>query len=207
VTGGRAPRSDAVRNRTRILNAAREQITAHGPDIGMDEIAASAGVAVGTLYRHFQTKSDLVSAVIGEYLTEVAADAEEARVRVEAGAPALEELVGFLGRVVEASATNHAVKAAAQALGAQHGDADAEARASDALAALIKAAIDDGTLRADVTVADIYLLVPTAPTGQSAEARARWLTLVVAGLTNLVEPQTPATKRRGTRRAAPRRPR
>lgn len=43
MTQARAPRADAVRNRKKILAAAREQIAAHGPDVGMDEIAAAAG--------------------------------------------------------------------------------------------------------------------------------------------------------------------
>ncbi|MFF7262461.1 TetR family transcriptional regulator [Streptomyces sp. NPDC008159] len=60
----RAPRADAVRNRKRILDAAREQITLRGPDTGMDEIAAAAGVAVGTLFRYFPTQADLVVAGI-----------------------------------------------------------------------------------------------------------------------------------------------
>ncbi|GHE98783.1 helix-turn-helix domain-containing protein [Streptomyces griseoluteus] len=52
-----------VRNPTKILTAAGEQTTAHGPEVGMDEIASAAGVAVGTLYRHFPTKTDLVAAL------------------------------------------------------------------------------------------------------------------------------------------------
>lgn len=54
------PRPDSVRNRTRILDAVREQISAVGVDAGMDETVAAAGVAVGTVYRHFPTKVALV---------------------------------------------------------------------------------------------------------------------------------------------------
>ena len=181
----RAPRADAVRNRKKILDAAREQITLNGPDAGMDEIAAAAGVAVGTLYRHFPTKTDLVSAVLAEYSGRIADDVEEARARASDGARALEEITAFLARVVEATATNHAVKAAAAGLGAQPLDPDAEARARVALADLIAAGIADGDVHADVTVEDIYLLISTAPTDQPAPNRSRWLTLVLTGLTTL----------------------
>ncbi|MEU3341982.1 helix-turn-helix domain-containing protein [Streptomyces sp. NPDC002144] len=179
----RAPRADAVRNRKKILDAAREQITLHGPDTGMDEIAAAAGVAVGTLYRHFPTKTDLVAAVIAEYTAHVAEAAEAARERLASGARAVDEISDFLARVTEATATNHAVKAAARALGADPVDREAEARAGAALAALIQAGQADGDIHQDVTVDDIYLLFSTAPTDQPPAARARWLTLVLTGLT------------------------
>ncbi|MEV6781756.1 TetR family transcriptional regulator [Streptomyces sp. NPDC051098] len=68
MTPGRAPRADAVRNRNKILAAAGEQITAPGPEVGMDQIAAAAGVAIGTPYRHFPTKTDLVAAVVAEFV-------------------------------------------------------------------------------------------------------------------------------------------
>lgn len=183
MTPTRAPRADAVRNRKKILAAAGEQIAAHGADVGMDEIAAAAGVAVGTLYRHFPNKTDLVVAVVAEYVARVADDAEAARERVTAGAHALGELTAFLSRVVEASVADRAVKAAAQALGAEPGDRAAEDRAGQAVAALIRVGQADGDIHPDVTVNDIYLLFSTAPTGQPAAARARWLTLVMPGLT------------------------
>ncbi|MFF4802227.1 helix-turn-helix domain-containing protein [Streptomyces sp. NPDC001351] len=179
----RAPRADAVRNRKKILDAAREQITLHGPDAGMDEIAAAAGVAVGTLYRHFPTKTDLVAAVVAEYSTYVAEAAEAARERLATGARAVDEITDFLAVVTEAIAVNHAVKTAARALGADPVDRDAEARAGAALAALIQAGQADGDIHQDVTVDDIYLLFSTAPTDQPSAARTRWLTLVLTGLT------------------------
>lgn len=179
----RAPRADAVRNRKKILAAAGDQIATHGPEAGMDEIAAAAGVAVGTLYRHFPTKTDLVAAVVAEYVTRVADDAEATRARVAAGARALDELTAFLGRVVEASVADRAIKAAAQALGAEPGDRTDEDRAGAAVTALIHAGQADGDIHPDVTVDDIYLLFSTAPTDQPPEARARWLTLVTTGLT------------------------
>ncbi|MGW0506673.1 TetR/AcrR family transcriptional regulator [Micromonospora sp. NPDC003241] len=165
------------------MDAAREQITLHGPDIGMDEISAAAGVAVGTLYRHFPNKADLVAAVIAEYTGQVADDAEAACHRVASGAPALHEITTFLTNVVEASATNHAVKAAAHALGAYPAGTDAEERASTALFNLIKSGQTEGDIHPDITVDDIYLLVSTAPTDQPPATRTRWLTLILPGLT------------------------
>jgi AcrR family transcriptional regulator len=65
-------RSDAVRNRQRILDAAREAFTEHGEDAQMDDIARRAGLGVGTLYRHFTTKEMLVGELIHVKLTEFA---------------------------------------------------------------------------------------------------------------------------------------
>ena len=183
-----SPRADAVRNRTKILDAARDQIAQHGPEVGMDEIAAAAGVAVGTLYRHFPTKTDLVRAVIAEYLGHVADDAAAANERVAAGARAMDEITALVERVLEAAAVDNAVKAAARALGAEPVDEAAETRARTAVAALIEAAQQDGELHPDVTVDDFYLLISSAPADQPPAVRARWLTLVFPGLTTRARP-------------------
>ncbi|MFD6455542.1 TetR/AcrR family transcriptional regulator [Nocardia sp. NPDC055165] len=183
MTEARPQRADAIRNRSKILSAAREQITTHGPDVGMNEIATAAGVAVGTLYRHFPTKADLVTAIVAEYVAQVADDAEAACDRVADGADASQEITAFLRRVVEVSATNRAAKAAAQTLGADPRVLADEQRAATALATLIRAGQADGDVHPDVTVGDIYLLFSTAPIDQPSAARERWLTLILPGLT------------------------
>jgi AcrR family transcriptional regulator len=62
----RAQRSDARRNRQRVIEAARQCMAREGLDTQMDEIARAAGVGVGTVYRHFATKDDLVEALAEE---------------------------------------------------------------------------------------------------------------------------------------------
>jgi AcrR family transcriptional regulator len=62
----REPRSDARRNRKRVINAARDCMARDGLDAQMEEIARRAKVGVGTVYRHFKTKDDLVEALAAE---------------------------------------------------------------------------------------------------------------------------------------------
>lgn len=193
----RAPRADSVRNRARILEATREQIARHGPGVGMDEIASAAGVAVGTLYRHFPTKSDLVSAVLDEYMQRVADEAEAAADRVRAGADATQELTSFIVGVVEESAHNHAAKAAAATLaptptGSAARTRAAETRAAAAVGAVLRTAQRDGQIRSDLTVDDLYLLVATAPYEHGAPALRRWQDLVIPGLRRSDDPKRSA---------------
>ncbi|GIE78515.1 TetR family transcriptional regulator [Actinoplanes philippinensis] len=183
MTSSRPLRADAIRNRAKILTAASEQISRHGIEIGMDEIAAAAGVAVGTLYRHFPNKTELVAAVVVDFFHRVADDAEAANQRVVEGASALDEITNFLRRVIEAAAINHAAKAAASAMGTHPGDPAAEQRSAAAVTSMIKAGQTAGDIHPDVTVDDIYLLVNSAPTDQPPAARRRWLALVLPGLT------------------------
>src|SRR5512133_577625 len=64
----RTPRTDAQRNRERILEVAKEAFSRFGANTSLDDIARQAAVGAGTLYRHFPTREDLLEAV---YRTEV----------------------------------------------------------------------------------------------------------------------------------------
>lgn len=178
-------RADAARNRSKIIATARAEIAAHGAGVGMDEIAQAAGVAVGTLYRHFPTKTDLVAAVMAQYVDAVADDAEACQQRARQGQTRpVDEVVGFLNRVGESSADHFAVKAVARNLGVDpHGDATAETRIGAALAELIALGQAAGDIRKEVTVDDLFLLLTTLPIDRPAQTRRRWIDLVLPGIT------------------------
>ena len=78
-------RADARRNRERILAASREAFAEEGRDVQMDEVAKVAGVGVGTLYRHFPTKEDLVLELVRESVRGCIARAREAVTRDDPG--------------------------------------------------------------------------------------------------------------------------
>lgn len=80
-----ALRQDAARNRDKVLAAARSTFDEDGFDVGVDVIALRAGVGVGTLYRRFPTKDQLIEAVVDELLEQVLMAAEEALVNESAG--------------------------------------------------------------------------------------------------------------------------
>jgi AcrR family transcriptional regulator len=71
----RRPRSDAQRNRERILEVAKGAFTRHGADASLDEIAKQAGVGAGTLYRHFPTRDALIEGVYQNEVEKLAAAA------------------------------------------------------------------------------------------------------------------------------------
>ncbi len=179
---GKPMRADAIRNRAKILDAARTQITVHGPEVGMDEIAAAAGVAVGTVYGHFPTKVDLVAAVVSEFLEQVADRSEQAAAATAGGRAACEELSALLRDIVVATATNQAAKAAAGALNATASDSRDMQRAGIALQSIIDQARVEGTVRPDLSIDDFYLLVSNIPAGQPVNVLNRWVDLVLHGI-------------------------
>ena len=180
---GSSRRADAVRNRTAILEAAKQLVTEQGTEVAMGEIARAAGVAVGTLYRHFPNKADLLAAVVSEYVESLADAAQGAWERVEEGqSDAAQELLDFLERALEMIARSHAAKAVAQALGAEVEYAEPETRATEALGRLIEEGRASGRLRRDLTVSDLYVLMVFYPGDGSAEVRRRWLELIRPGL-------------------------
>ena len=76
---GRPLRSDAERNRQRILAAAAEVFAQRGLDVGLEEIARHAGVGTATVYRRFPDKAQLIDALISQHIAGVAATVETAR--------------------------------------------------------------------------------------------------------------------------------
>ncbi|GAA4094748.1 MULTISPECIES: TetR/AcrR family transcriptional regulator [Streptomyces] len=72
------PRADALRNRERIIAAAREMFVEYGAERPLDEIARRAGVGNATIYRHFTDRTELVTSVVLSVMDRVSAQAEAA---------------------------------------------------------------------------------------------------------------------------------
>src|SRR3954470_13931160 len=70
-----SPRADAVRNRAKILEVAARVFAEQGAAASTEQVAAEAGVAVGTIFRHFPTKADLLAAIMKDTLAGLASQA------------------------------------------------------------------------------------------------------------------------------------
>jgi AcrR family transcriptional regulator len=186
-------RSDAIRNRARILDVARDLIGRAGSAVSMDDIAGEAGVAVGTLYRHFPTKAALVEAIVHDSIGQIADAADAASERIAEGASAGDELAGLFRLVAGRHSTDAAVKEAATALGAKPLGADGvitdfapgspELRAWLSIARLLAAAVAEGSIRPDLTAADLLALVSGVPRDPvPVEVRDRYVEIVLAGV-------------------------
>ena len=80
---GRPLRRDAEQNRQRLLDAAADVFAEHGLDASVEEIARTAGVGMGTLYRRFPTKDALISALVHDALTTMLKLAREGTERAD----------------------------------------------------------------------------------------------------------------------------
>ena len=149
----RKPRADALRNRVRVLEAAKHAFTRHGANASLDEIAKDAGVGAGTLYRHFPTRDALIEAV---YRTEVEKLAA-AEGKFAASLPPLEALRAWMLLFVDYIEAKHII---APALNTYAGGASklyesSRAQVSGAIDALVKRAIQSGDIRKDIEPFDL----------------------------------------------------
>src|SRR5579862_9481601 len=108
----RKPRADALRNRDRILEVAKQAFTRDGADSSLDEIAKQTGVGPGTLYRHFPTRGELLEAVFRTELEKLAASGQQLALTK----PPLEALRSWLLLFVDAVAAKQLVGPAVNAL-------------------------------------------------------------------------------------------
>ena len=151
--GKRKPRADAIRNRERVLEAAKAVFSQGGPEASLEAVARRAGVGIGTSYRHFPTREALYEAVYRhevEQLVELARHLEAERAPVEA-------LRRWLQAGVEFMATKKGM-AAALAMAAQ-GSPDLVAYSLDRLTRaageLLQRAAAAGEIRVDIGPEDL----------------------------------------------------
>jgi AcrR family transcriptional regulator len=150
----RRPRADAVRNRERVLEAAKTVFSAGGSDVSLEAVARHAGVGIGTLYRHFPTREALFEAVYRREVEHLADLAEQ--LQADDVAP-VEALRRWLRSDVEFVATKKGM-ATALALAA-HSPSELTAysfeRLSEAVGALLHRAVAAGDIRADIAPDDL----------------------------------------------------
>jgi AcrR family transcriptional regulator len=171
----RKPRSDAQRNRERILEVARQAFSRSGANTSLDDIARETGVGPGTLYRHFPTREALLEAVYRSGMEELAA----AEQKFAEELPPIEALRAWLLLFVDYIAAKQLI---APALNALVGDPKklfeaSYARIWEAIRALVKRAIKNGDIRKDLDPIDLLRAligvanVATSPDWQQSARR------------------------------------
>jgi AcrR family transcriptional regulator len=148
-------RRDAARNRERILSAAGEVFATRGLEVTLDDIAHHAGVGVGTVYRRFRDKEELIDALFDERMDAVLTVAEQALTVAD---PWL-GLEGFFVSIFELQAADRGLRELAFA--GRHGRervARAKARLEPLIAEVVARGKASGRLRDDISPDDIPLL-------------------------------------------------
>jgi AcrR family transcriptional regulator len=149
----RKPRADSVRNRERVLQAAKAVFAAGGPEASLEAVARQAGVGVGTLYRHFPTRQALFEAVYRHEVEQLVELAEQ----LQTDLPPLEALRGWMRANVAFVATKKGMSTALAI--AVHAGSDLTAYSMDrlgrALETLVRRAVEAGVIRDDVGAEDI----------------------------------------------------
>lgn len=176
-------RADATRNRTALLAAAEAEFTERGLDASMADIARRAGVAKGTVFRHFASKEELIAAIVGDHFRALS---DVARALADASDPGA-ALVEFLTEAAGGQA--HHDLSFLQTL--TEGDSTVAARRDELHADvehLVARARDAGAVRRDVTGTDVWVLLcaPVHATGYvrdpAPDLWRRYLAIIVDGL-------------------------
>ncbi len=149
----RKPRTDAQRNRERILGVAKQAFTRSGVNASLDDIAKDADVGPGTLYRHFPTRAALLEAV---YRTEVEKLAAAERKFTET-MPPMAALRAWMLLFVDYIAAKHIIAPALNTMvaGSSKLFDSSRAQIQGAINALVKRAIQSGEIRKEVEPFDL----------------------------------------------------
>lgn len=149
----RKPRSDAQRNRERILEIAREAFTRSGVNVSLDDVAKQAGVGAGTLYRHFPTRDALLAAVYQSEVEKLAA----AQRKFAETMPPIEALRAWMLLFVDYIAAKQIIAPALNTMvgGPSKLFAETGDLVKSAIHALVQRAIESGDIRPDLEPLDL----------------------------------------------------
>jgi AcrR family transcriptional regulator len=149
----RKPRADAVRNRDRVLEAAKTVFSAGGPDASLEAVARTAGVGIGTLYRHFPTREALFEAVYRREVQQLADLAE----RLKQEPRPVEALRRWMRSNVKFVATKKGMSAALALAAYKNSDLYSYSfdRLTQAVGGLLDRAIAAGEIRNDISPEDL----------------------------------------------------
>jgi AcrR family transcriptional regulator len=188
----RTLRSDARRNRQLVLDAA-EKVAANGPSVPIDEIAARAGVGIGTVYRHFPTKEALFEAIIRLRFSRLV---EEAQARTSAPGGKGEGFFAFFARMVEEGTAKRDLVDALTRAGI---DVKASILAGarelrQAVGVLLSRAQEEGAVRSDIDTDDVMdlltgLIRAREGRGKSARGAEAIISVVFDGLRPPLRPE------------------
>ncbi|MCB1493082.1 MAG: TetR/AcrR family transcriptional regulator [Rhodobiaceae bacterium] len=149
----RKPRVDSLRNRERLLAAAKEVFSAGGPEASLEAVARKAGVGIGTLYRHFPTRDALFEAVYRNDVDQMTVLAE----RLAREQAPVDALRAWLHEAVTVFATKKGMLTTLSLAvdGKQAIFAYSAERLTAAVTALLQRAVDAGDIRDDIPPDDI----------------------------------------------------
>lgn len=169
----RRQRTDARQNRERLVGAAQEVFAESGPETSLNEIARRAGVGPGTLYRHFPTRTALLSAVLKDRVETLCSRAADllAAARSEPGtASADAALARWLAAFLAHARINQGLGGALMLAEPDALGIDCHRLIRDAAAGLLAHAQRHGTARADLAPADLLQLVTGIALSTAREA-------------------------------------
>jgi AcrR family transcriptional regulator len=180
----RKPRADAERNRVRLLETAKAAFAEKGAGASLDEIARTAGVGAGTLYRHFPTRDALVAAVYRNETEQLVAAAD----RLAETHPAVTALREWLLLFVDYMATKHGMSEVLNSIVGGTSDlySASTVQVKQAIAKLADGAVASGDIRLDLDPLDLLRAlagvanIGLGPDGERAAKRL--VDILIAGV-------------------------
>ena len=154
-TTDRPLRKDAVRNRQRVIDAARDLFATRGLSATLNEVAHHGGIGVGTVYRRFPTKDDLIEAIFEDAIDEVAALADSGLEFDDSW----QGFAWFVEQSCQKTATDRGLREILYGKGGGGNRVNAaRTRLVPKLAKLVERAQEDGHLRPGITESDMPIL-------------------------------------------------